>query len=528
MKLKALIAAICLTGSLSVAAQTAPLDPVTQAMMKVYEQVLTANPQDYETYFKRASEYYKHDQYLRALSDVDNAIKYTPAIEKPLLFQEYSLRGNIYYMTERYAEALADFKKALELDPTSYVTIYEIANCEYETNDFESAKANYKKLQRINNRSAEALIGLARIAARENNFGLANDYINEVVDLAPASAESYIRRASVRKIMNNNAGAVEDLLVAISINQGNSRAIQELVIMGNTDYTATMTGLSSAIRTAPNVALFYYLRATIAMSHYRYQAALTDFHTIIDQNLYNYPGLYDAMAQCNLALGKYPEALKECNFAIGFADDNAPYYVTLARIRRAMGESELALEAAQKAVKKDPRDNNAMVEEGLCLISEKKYQEAAERFGEAMVNDDTNAWYFMLRAWALNDFMKQSNAAVAVYKRVLDLEYPENDVRSFRGFAALFAGDRKTGDAWIESILAQPDNDGILNYYGACYYAQAGDKDNAFRCMEKSLTHGYANAYDWKLNSDARINIAPLRSDERFNALMSKYDYLFL
>ena len=84
-----------------------------------------------------------------------------------------------------------------------------------------------------------------------------------------------------------------------------------------------------------------------------------------------------------------------------------------------------------------------MVEEGLCLISEKKYQEAAERFGEAMVNDDTNAWYFMLRAWALNDFMKQSNAAVAVYKRVLDLEYPENDVRSFRGFAALFAGDRK-------------------------------------------------------------------------------------
>ena len=70
-------------------------------------------------------------------------------------------------MTERYAEALADFKKALELDPTSYVTIYEIANCEYETNDFESAKANYKKLQRINNRSAEALIGLARIAARE-------------------------------------------------------------------------------------------------------------------------------------------------------------------------------------------------------------------------------------------------------------------------------------------------------------------------------------------------------------------------
>ncbi|MDE6543181.1 MAG: hypothetical protein K2K76_04365, partial [Muribaculaceae bacterium] len=77
-------------------------------------------------------------------------------------------------------------------------------------------------------------------------------------------------------------------------------------------------------------------------------------------------------------------------------------------------------------------------------------------------------------------------------------------------------------------ILAQPDNDGILNYYGACYYAQAGDIDKAFQCMETSLTHGYANAYDWNLNNDGRINIAPLRKDERFKTLMSKYDYLFL
>ncbi len=528
MKLKALIAALCLTGTLTMSGQTAPLDPVTQAMMKVYEQVLTANPQDYETYFRRASEYYNHDQYLRALSDVENALKYTPATDKPLQFQEYSLRGNIYCMTGRFAEALTDFKKALELDPTSYVTVYEIANCEYETGDYESAKTNYKKLQRLNNRSTEALVGLARIAAKENNFGLANDYINEVVDLAPATAESYIRRANVRKIMNNNAGAVEDLLVAISINQGGDRAIQELVIMGNTDYTATMTGLSAAIRTAPNVPLFYYLRATIAMSHYRYQAALTDFHTIIDQNLYNYPGLYDAMAMCNLALGKYPEALKECNFAIGFADDNAPYYVTLAKIRRAMGESELALEASEKAVTKEPRNNEALVENGVCLVSEKKYEDAAEKFGEAMVNDDTNAWYFMLRAWVLNDYLKQAKAANAIYQRVLELDHPETDVRSYKGFASLFAGDRKAGDAWIEAILAQPDNDGILNYYGACYYAQAGDLDKAFQCMETSLSHGYANAYDWNLNNDARINIAPLRKDERFKTLMSKYDYLFL
>lgn len=527
MKLKLITACLLMATSLTLMAQGKPMNPITRAMMQVYDQQLAENPKDYEVYFRRASEYYNHDQYLRALSDIENAVKYTPSNDKDMLFKEYSLRGNIYSMTGRHEEALADFQKAMSLDPNSYVTIYELANEQFITGNTAEAKANYKKLQRLNPRSTEALMGLTRIAVKEGNQSLAQDYMNQIVDLNPSAASSYIRRASVRKETGDNTGAVEDLVVAISM-EGNSRAVQELVLMGNVDYTATINGLSTAIRTAPNVALFYYLRATIAMAHYRYQAALTDYHTIINENLYNYPGLYDAMAKCYLALGQYPEALKECNFAIGMADNNAPYYVTLAMIHRAMGDYELALEAADKAVKKTPTDVEAMVEKALCLVSVDRAKEAAEILGEVVLTDDTNPYNFMLRAWLLNDYLKQPTAAMGIYNRVADMDFSSDEVRSLRGFAQLFAGDVKAAEKWMEGILKNPDNDGLLHYYGACFYAYDGNLDKAFECMEKSLQAGYANAYDWNVNTDARINVAPLRNEQRFKLLMSKYDYLFL
>lgn len=71
------------------------------------------------------------------------------------------------------------------------------------------------------------------------------------------------------------------------------------------------------------------------------------------------------------------------------------------------------------------------------------------------------------------------------------------------------------------------DYDGEVNYYATCYYAQSGDFDKAFKCMATSLEKGYANYHNWTNNDDARVNVAPLRSDPRFNDLLNKYSILF-
>ena len=202
---KLIIATIFLQLSLFAFSQSGLDNPISKAIMRVYEQQLEEDPQDYETYFKRAIEYYNHNQYAKALSDIDNALKYIPKGETDIKFQSLCMRASIYEMTEEYNKALIDLNEAYSLDPSSYTVIYRKANAEYLTNDYANAKLDYQRLLSINSRSVEAYIGLSRIAVIDKNLALANEYADNAVALAPSEADVYIRRASIRKMIGNNA-----------------------------------------------------------------------------------------------------------------------------------------------------------------------------------------------------------------------------------------------------------------------------------------------------------------------------------
>lgn len=526
-----IIAAIALSIlPIGATAQTSQLNPVTQAVMNAYQKLIDENPRDYETYLKRANEYYRYNQYLRALNDVDEALKYAPDSETDTRFQALCLRANIYENTGKHEAALEDLNAALSLYPDNYITLYQRANVKYELGQYSEAKLDYQRLYRLNARSLEGLFGMARCAVKENNLGLANEYADQAVATAPSQSDVYTRRASVRHMMGNNTGAVDDLILALSTDNSNNKALKELVNMSDYDYTAVMTGLSNAIRQAPRVGMFYYIRAVIAMSHHRYIAAIGDFKTIVDENLYDHPGLYRSMAECYYALGNYAQASADIEYAIGSTPDNAVFYVTLAKIRRAQWRAEDALDAAEKALAKTPDYAEALAQKALALVDLKRYQEASDAIGEAILNDAETPYYYMVRAWILNDFMNRQGNAATFYERVIGVAGNGNDqsVKSLLGFALLFTGKQTEAFEWMEKSLADnTDHDGLTNYYAACLYAQAGETDKALDCMERSLANGYANAHDWNRDNDARINVGPLRDHPRFTALLEQYKAIF-
>lgn len=528
--IKKVIIALSLSAlSIGATAQNPQLNPVTQAMMNAYQKLIDENPQDYETYLKRANEYYRYNQYLRALNDVDEALKHAPENEKDIRFQALCLRANIYENTGKRSEALNDLNAALRLYPDNYVTLYQRANVEYELGQYGDAKLDYQRLYRLNARSLEGLFGMARCAVKENNLGLANEYADQAVATAPSQSDVYTRRASVRRMMGNNTGAVDDLILALSTDNTNNKALRELVNMSDEDYTAVMTGLSNAIRQAPRVGMFYYIRAVIAMNHYRYLAAINDFKTIVDENLYDHPGLYRSMAECYYALGNYAQASADIEYAIGSTADNASYYITLAKVRRAQWRADEALEAAEKSLSKSPDNAEALAQKALALVDLKRYQEASDAIGEAILNDAETPYYYMIRGWILNNYLNKPENASTFYERVINLVDPDDEsIKSLRGFALLFTGKQAEATEWIEKQLEENnDHDGLANYYAACLYAQAGMPDKALDCMERSLTNGYANAHDWNRNDDARINVGPLRDLPRFASLLEKYKSIF-
>ena len=502
-------------------------DPMTKAMMDVYNQEIAANPQNYEVYFRRANEYYKFNQYLRALADVDNAIKFAPATDSDMLFQCHLLRGEIYQMLEKPAEALADFSEALKFDPTSFMALYQKANCEYELGQYAEAKTDFNRLRSNNGRSTEALTGLARIAVKENNLGLAQEYMDDAVAMMSADSDVYVRRSSVRRMLGNNPGAVDDLIMAISLDN-NSKAFQQLTDMANIDYPAVITALSNAIHQAPEQGMFIYIRAVIAQAHEHFPQAIADYQKLIDGNFYNYAGIYGSLAECHYALCDFQQALDNVNRAIGMGADNGEYQLTMAKICRAQKRYDDAMTAVDRALAKLPANQDVLTEKGLILFSQGKFDDASTLFAEMIIDNPEAPMNYLNRGWVMEDGLKKHSDALAIYRRMAGIDTDATSPRSLHGFALLFSGKKDEAITWADNILkSATDSDGSTNYIAACLYAQAGELQKATECVEAALGKGYSNKYNLTMNNESRVNLAPLRANGTVDKIIASYSYIF-
>lgn len=533
MKFRSIIAAAFVAATsiapACAAAQTGIQNPMTQAVLAVYEEELRENPKDYNVYLSRADEYYRHSEYIRALADVDKALEYAPETETDVLIRARVLRAGIYNETKRSAQALADLEAAALLAPDSYSILYQKANTEFTLGKNAEAKNDFQRLVRLNSRAPEPYIGLARIAVKENNLGTANELLASAVNLDPNNAETYVRRASVRKMMGDHNGAVDDLILAISSDNKHNKAMMELLDYGNTNYPAAMAGLTNAIQQAPQVGMFRYIRAVIAQAHFHYLAAIKDYQTILDEQLYNYYGIYASIAECNFALGNYNEALDNIDRALSMIRDNASYYVVKSKTLRALGRYDEAIKAGADGLAVDRQSNEALVEMAMGYVGVKNYEEASNLIGEAILNDAENALYPMLRAWVLETYLNKEKPAQLLYEKVAEMDhYFIDNPLSLKGFALLFFGKEDQGKRWMQNILdTVTDYDGLIHYYGACFYAQAGDTEKAMKCAEKALDLGYANYHNWTEAKDGRINVGPLRDDLRFLNMLHRHDSIF-
>ncbi len=526
-------------------------NPMTQAMLDVYAKELEANPKDADIYFRRANEYYKFNQYLRALADVDKTLEYAPAGNRDLKFQAYMLRADIYQMLDKHREALADFSEALKLDPTSFMALYQKANEEYALGDYSAAKSDYTRLRSTNPRSVEALTGLARVAVKENDLGRASEYMDGAVEMMSADSDIYIRRASVRRMQGNNTGAVEDLLMAISIDN-NTRAFQELIDMANVDYPAVISAISTSISYAPQQGMLYYIRGFIAQAHDHYASALADYRKLIDQNMYEYAGLYNSMAQCQLALCRYPQAIDNIDHAISMdGGKNGEFYATKARILYAQGKNSEAMDALKQASLRGYSSTNMDELQALVDYAAGDFEKANDIYAAMIVDHPEVMRNYIYRAWVLADGLKQPANAQTLYNRVVSMTAdsdngekvtsPLSAVQSYRGFALLFSGDRQGALDWAKGLYSDyRDTDGYLNFVLACLYAQASVADpsisssekydltaSAIKSLERALQLGYGNLYEITKADTGRVSLAPLRNDSHFNALIARYAHLF-
>lgn len=471
-------------------------DPMTSAVFNVYGKLLKENPNDWETYLRRANDFYKYNYYDEALDDVNQALAHIPAGNAADRVAAYNLRANIYQNLADHAHALEDLNSSLVLDPEQYIAIYQRANTEYELGQYAEAKQDYRKLQRMNPRSVESLVGQARIAVKEQNLGLANEYLDQAVSFDPNNAESYMRRASVRQTMGNPRGAAQDLLVAYSIDATNGTPLFNLLELSDTDYAAVIAALTDAIQQAPRVALYPYVRATVELRHNNFVSALHDYQLIQR----NFPADADVvlvpMAQCQYSLGHYDDALANITSALAAKKNaaEASDHILRSQILLNLGRSAEALYAARDAAMQKDGSLGSAYQIALCQVAMGDYGKAIQTLQDA---DDSNSDEDkVLLGW-------------------IETNYRGSDDKS-----------------WLETMreMADPENypedKAYADYLMACYYAQSGDTAKALDYAEAAMKGGYANYADWT-DSIGPFTVAPIRQTTQFTALLRRYAPIF-
>jgi len=149
----------------------------------------------------------------------------------------------------------------------------------------------------------------------------------------------------------------------------------------------------------------------------------------------------------------------------------------------------------QKAVKLDSKNADALNNIAVSAYFRKNYSRAVKFYKKALAVDETNATYHSNLGTAWFSWNKLDHAVVE-YTRAMELD-PEVLVRSTHGGVI----------AQVSSVEDRARYAFVL----AKLYAQHGDWERCFRCLQKAKEDGYKNMKD--VYKDAEF--AKLRQDPR-------------
>lgn len=513
-----------LTATLGMAQENSQ-QKIMDAVMQVYADELRNNPNDYVALYSRANQYYINGDYDSALKDVNAALRVTTRDDMETLVDEYVLRAKIYNATNKPQLALADLREANKLNPSSDTVLTMLAAAYYDTGDYGNARACYLSLYRRNNINYVAILGLARSEVHLNNLGQAEEYANQAVELYPAQADVFIGRADVMQMLGKNRQAANDLIVAMSISNDATGALQALIKLSDCAYDDVVAALSAAIESVPSTGMFYYILASVQVGHSHYADGLLTLEKVMARGLYDYHGIYYDAAQAAYNLCRYDEALDYINKAIGMQGDIVYYYVMKSQILSAMNDVAAAYNAVKTGLSINAGDAGALYQKAILDIDAGEYRTALLSLNEIIMTSPSWSIGRYMRGWVQLNCMNDAEASKSDFNEVL---LSGDGSMPIKGFALHQLGRDAEAAEWCKSITAGNMKAGGEAYYtAAVLMSQCGNAEAAIDYLGKALDAGYGSRYDIMVNEAPLKSLQSIRHLESFKALVASKQAVF-
>ena len=457
----------------------------------------------------------QQEEYGRALTCVNLAIKYLPKNDKEYTSWAYSVRADIYANLEDTIAAIKDYSQAIKIDPSNYRYYQERADLYFFTKQYQLADADYQKIIKMddNNAIIQGYMGLGRNQKEQGNYKEAIELFTKVVTLYGDSySSSYSFRAECLLKLNRYEEAVSNIIKALDIDGDNKAYYMMLTLEDEEAKNIMQQKLRLQTLLNPNSPQWYYSAGIFAEVNKQYKTAIAYYQK---ENAIRPTAITDyRISSCYEDLGDYNSALKHINLAIEQDSTDADNYYYRANYYAELGQLDRSIDDMTKYIELNPRNDYGYYRRGWWEHMSGKHQEAIDDCELAIAIDSK---YNYAYDCAARSYMHLGDTAKAItlYQKMLDFDTVPNN-QSCVHFAYITLGENDKAVEWIEKIL---ENDSTQYYDACCTYSLVGDTAKAFYYLEKALQDNFVRFHHLELDEDL-INIRHL---EHFEQLVNHY-----
>lgn len=490
-------------------------DEHLDAALNYFNKELEDNPKNGYAFSCIAMIRHAQDEYGRALTAADMALKNLPKKDSEFIAASYNIRAGIYLALEDTAKALNDFASAIKACPTNDDAYEKRAQIYYEQMKYDLADADYKQLIKLDQGSVMGYMGIGRSRNAQKRWDDAIEQFNCVAilynDYSPAysfRAESYIGKEKW-------AEATDDILKALSID-GDNKAFYLMQTLKEPAFGMMKAKMKIQGTKQPNNPYWPYCIGVMHEQNEEYEKAIPFYEEANNKDADDVN--LRRIAECYYEIGDYDNALRYINQAIELDTTKVQYIPFKANVLYEMGNAKDAIAEWDKHQELYPEYGFGYYRRGWFKSLSGDDEGAVEDFTMAVTLDPEYSYSYVARA---DVYSRQGKAdlAKADYLKVIEIE-KSPELYECLHYAYQGLGETDKAIAAIDTIIAR-DEDKKGNYYdAACLYSRMKNKEKALEYLDKCLEMGYNRFAHIRVDHDMDF----IREESEFKFLMEKYE----
>jgi clan AA aspartic protease (TIGR02281 family) len=482
--------------------------------LEYFNKELQDNPKNGYAFAWIALLRYTSQEYGRALTAVENALKYLPKKDGEYMAFAYGTRARINHMLDEEDKAIEDMTTSISYkddDPDLYKDRAELY---YYMEQYALSDKDYEKIKSLDPGSTLGYMGVGRNAKTQGRYEDAIKEFDYVLKLAPDYAQGYAFRAESLLGLGRYAEAMDDVIAALNKEESNQKAYHLISEIAKEAQDVAIAKLRiQAVKDKTNL-LWPYAIGGVYYNDNQYTKAI-DYYKQSNE-ISPMDQAYYFIAQAYLGMGDYQNALANVNEALDLDPTDGNYMTLKASIFYNNGQNEEADKTIRNFIEAYPDNYFGYYLRGWYHDMNGDSKGALEDYDMSIALEPSEAYTYMCRGRLYMQLGNQEKAKKDLEKAIELDSIPSSNCTAAFGY--LYLGQNDKAIDWLNRSLEADDGDGTY-YNAACIYSIMGETDKAVENLRMAFEKGHRSLRHIENDKD----LDNIRNLPAFKALIEKY-----